>query len=137
MFGGNVVSFFKKIAIFFIGAVLPATFFIGVNTLLIGNCDPKFGCMGTFGFVFKFSVLPIAVISSISVFGAMILLGIFKKPAPTNNILVFGAGVLISVSNIWSFKLVATQGFFITISTIMVLSCITFFILNQMNITKD
>jgi hypothetical protein len=67
----------------------------------------------------------------------MILLGIFRKPMPTNNILVFGAGMLISVFNIWSFKLVETQGFFITISTIMVLSCITFFILNQMNITKD
>ena len=129
-------SFFKKIAIFFIGAVLPANLIISTSTLIIGNCDPKFGCMGTLGLLFKFSVLPIAVISSISVLGVMISLSRFEKLMPTNYLLLFGTGSLISIFNIWSFKLAETHGFLITILAVIVLSCIAFFMLNRRNITN-
>lgn len=129
-------SFFKKIAIFFIGAILPAALIISFSTLILGNCDPKFGCMGSLVLLFKFSVLPIAVISSISVFGVMISLSRLGKLMPINNLLLFGTGSLISILNIWSFKLAETNGILITILAVIVLSCTAFFMLNRRNITK-
>lgn len=39
----------KQISFFFIGAVVPASLFVAFNTLVLGHCDPKFGCAGTLG----------------------------------------------------------------------------------------
>lgn len=123
----------KQVGFFTLGAVVPATLCIAFSTMILNHCDGKFGCAGTFNLLFKFSVLPIAFISSLILIIAMYFVGISVRYKPW--ILIF-FGALVSLFNLYSFKMAEGYGFTTTTVVIAVTTALSFIGLSRLNITK-
>jgi hypothetical protein len=122
----------KQISFFFSGAVVPASLFVAFNTLVLGHCDPKFGCAGTLGLLFKISIVPIALASSIALAVAIYVLG---KTKSYHKGLLFVFGAVMSLFNLVSFRLAQDIGFSLTIAVILATTVILFAGLSRLNIT--
>lgn len=116
---------FKGLGLFLLGASLPAAVIAAVYTYLLGNCDPKFGCDGTFGFYLKLSIVPVALVSGMTMLIAMKLFG---QKLHYNGFLLVLSGVLVSVSGAMTISVAQDYGFILLIIGIVALTLFVFWV---------
>ena len=90
------------------------------------------GCAGTFGLLFRVSIVPIALVSSIAL---AVAIYVFGKTKNYHNGLFFVFGALMSLFNLVSFRLAQDFGVSLTIAVILATTVILFAGLSRLNIT--
>ena len=128
----NMELVLKQISFFFGGAVVPASLFLAFNTLVLGYCDVKFGCAGTFGLLFRVSIVPIALVSSIAL---AVAIYVFGKTKNYHNGLFFVFGAVMSLFNLVSLRLAQDFGISLAIAVILATTVILFAGLSRLKIT--
>ena len=136
MFFIDMNTLIKQTTTFFGAAVIPALFFALFFVLVGNNCDPKFGCAGTIGFIFKLSILPVAVISSVCVIATLLVISKLYKNNSIPKFWLLCLGVTISCFNLVTIKIAETYGFGAIISLIILATVVALFILSRINITR-
>ncbi|MBE1300765.1 MAG: hypothetical protein GJ680_12780 [Alteromonadaceae bacterium] len=120
---------FKRLGLFLLGASLPAAVMAAIYTFLLGNCDPKFGCDGTLGFYLKLSIVPVALVSGMTMLIAMKLFG---QRCHYNGFLLVLTGVLVSVVNTVTISVAQDYGFILLIIGIVALTLLVFWVTFKM-----
>jgi hypothetical protein len=74
-----VTRYFKVALLFFVSVATPASIYYFVSLILFEfNCDPKFGCVGTFQLVSSIFVIPAALIATVSALIGFMLFRVYS-----------------------------------------------------------